>query len=146
LASLKSLHACLLAYEVLLPYPYDNLFCLWSELETLTTRPSMPLSVYLDTKTVHCQRRLNYIANLQIVMDLLTSLEVNPGLILIENTSKKFNQKHEMKAYIFTDFVNHFTTVTIEQYVIKFVSDLRQVSGFLCVLWSPQLVKLTAMI
>ena len=79
-------------------------------------------------------------------MDLLTSLEVNPGLILIENTSKKFNQKHEMKAYIFTDFVNHFTTVTIEQYVIKFVSDLRQVSGFLCVLWSPQLVKLTAMI
>jgi hypothetical protein len=70
----------------------------------------MPLSVYLDTKTVHCQRRLNYIANLQIVMDLLTSLEVNPGLILIENTSKKFNQKHEMKAYIFTDFVNHFTT------------------------------------
>ena len=51
-----------------------------------------------------------------------------------------------MKACIFTDFVNHFTTVTIEQYVIKFVSDLRQVSGFLCVLWSPQLVKVTAMI
>jgi len=79
LASLKSLHACLLAYEVLLPYPYDNLFRLWSELEPLTTRPAMPLSVYLDTKTVHCQRRFNYITNLQIVMDLLTSLERGGG-------------------------------------------------------------------
>ena len=34
----------------------------------------------------------------------------------------------------------------VQHYVIKFVSDLRQVSGFLRVLWFPPPIKLTAMI
>jgi hypothetical protein len=34
----------------------------------------------------------------------------------------------------------------IQHYVIKFVSDLRQVSDFLWVLWFPEPIKLTAMI
>ena len=35
---------------------------------------------------------------------------------------------------------------SIQHYVIKFVSDLRQVSGFLQVLWFPPPIKLTASI
>jgi hypothetical protein len=34
----------------------------------------------------------------------------------------------------------------VQHYVIEFVSDLRQVSGFLQVLWFPPPIKLTAMI
>jgi hypothetical protein len=33
-----------------------------------------------------------------------------------------------------------------EHYVIRYVSDLRQVSGFLQVIWFPPPIKLTAMI
>ena len=35
---------------------------------------------------------------------------------------------------------------SIQYHVIKFVSDLRQVSGFLLVVWSPPPIKLTATI
>jgi hypothetical protein len=35
---------------------------------------------------------------------------------------------------------------SIQHYVIKFVSDLRLVGGFLRVLWFPPLIKLTATI
>jgi len=34
----------------------------------------------------------------------------------------------------------------VQHYVIKFVSDLRQVGDFLWVLWFPPSIKLTAMI
>jgi hypothetical protein len=34
----------------------------------------------------------------------------------------------------------------VQHYVIKFVSDLRQVGGFLQVLWFPPQIKLTATI
>jgi len=45
----------------------------------------------------------------------------------------------------------HSTTHTcpgylIHNYLIKFVSDLRQVSGFLQLLWLPSPIKLTVMI
>ena len=35
---------------------------------------------------------------------------------------------------------------SMQHYVIKFVSDLRQVGGFLGILWFPPPIKLTAMI
>ena len=35
---------------------------------------------------------------------------------------------------------------SIQHYVIKFVSDVRQVGGFLWVLWFPPLIKLTSAI
>ena len=40
----------------------------------------------------------------------------------------------------------HGEVYSIQHYVIKFVSDLRQVSGFLWVLWFPPPIKLTATI
>jgi hypothetical protein len=40
----------------------------------------------------------------------------------------------------------HGEVYSIQQYVIKFVSDLRQVSGFLHVLWFPPPIKLTTTI
>jgi len=40
----------------------------------------------------------------------------------------------------------HDDVYLIQHYVIRFVSDLRQVSGFLCVLWFPPPIKLTATI
>ena len=40
----------------------------------------------------------------------------------------------------------HGEVYSIQHYVIKFVSDLRQVGGFLQVLWFPLPIKLTAMI
>ena len=47
---------------------------------------------------------------------------------------------------ITTKFVNlnpvHGKVYLIKHYVIKFISDLRQVSGFLLVLWFPQPIKL----
>ena len=39
----------------------------------------------------------------------------------------------------------HVEVCSIQHYVIKFVSDLRQVSGLLQVLWFPPPMKLTAM-
>jgi hypothetical protein len=38
----------------------------------------------------------------------------------------------------------HGEVYLIQHYVIKFISDLRQVSGFLRVLWFPPPIKLTA--
>jgi hypothetical protein len=38
----------------------------------------------------------------------------------------------------------HDEVYSIQHYVIKFVSDLRQVGGFLRVIWFPQPIKLTA--
>ena len=35
---------------------------------------------------------------------------------------------------------------SLQHYVIKFVSDLQQVGGFLPILWFPPPIKLTAMI
>jgi hypothetical protein len=40
----------------------------------------------------------------------------------------------------------HGEVYSIQHYVIKFVSDLRQVSGFLWILWFPPPIKLTATI
>jgi hypothetical protein len=40
----------------------------------------------------------------------------------------------------------HGEVYLIQHYVIKFVSDLRQVGGFLCVLQFPPPIKLTIMI
>ena len=40
----------------------------------------------------------------------------------------------------------HGEVYSMEHYVMKFVSDLRQVDGFLWVLWSPPPLKLTATI
>ena len=40
----------------------------------------------------------------------------------------------------------HIEVYTMQHYVIKFVSDLRPVGGFLCVLWLPPPLKLIAMI
>jgi hypothetical protein len=40
----------------------------------------------------------------------------------------------------------HAEVYSIQHYVIKFVSDLRQVSGFLRVLWFPPSIKLTTTI
>jgi hypothetical protein len=38
----------------------------------------------------------------------------------------------------------HGEVYSIQHYVIKFVSDLQQFGGFLCVLWFPPPIKLTA--
>ena len=40
----------------------------------------------------------------------------------------------------------HGEVYSIQHYVIKFVSDLRRVYGFLLVFWFPPPIKLTAMI
>ena len=40
----------------------------------------------------------------------------------------------------------HCDVYSIQLYVIKFVSDLRQVSGFLWVFWFPPPIKLTVRI
>ena len=51
---------------------------------------------------------------------------------------------------IITKVVNsnpvHCEVYSIQYYVIEFISDLRQVSGFLRVLWFPPPMKLTAVI
>ena len=47
---------------------------------------------------------------------------------------------------IITNVVSSNPTQAIQHYVIKFVNDLRQVGGFLRVLWFPLPIKLTAMI
>jgi len=40
----------------------------------------------------------------------------------------------------------HGEVYSIQHYVIKFISDLQQVGGFLWVLWFPPSIKLTATI
>ena len=54
-------------------------------------------------------------------------------------------------GFITTYAINEFKfqsgeVYSIQHYVIKFVSDLRQVKGFLWVLWFPPPIKLTVMI
>ena len=55
-----------------------------------------------------------------------------------------------MNKYVYTKAVSsnpaHGEVYSIQHYVIKFVSDLRQVNGFLRVLRFPPPVKLTATI
>ena len=59
-------------------------------------------------------------------------------------------QLHVQSVPITTKVVSsnpvHGEVYSIQHYVIKFVSDLRQVGGFLRVLRFPQPIKLTAMI
>jgi hypothetical protein len=49
-------------------------------------------------------------------------------------------------VHITTIVVSSNPFIAIQHYVIKFVSDLRQVGGFLWVLWFPPPIKLTATI
>jgi len=49
-------------------------------------------------------------------------------------------------VHITTNVVSSNPTQAIQHYVMKFVSDLRQVSCFLLVLWFPPPIKLTATI
>jgi len=58
------------------------------------------------------------------------------------NNSGSLQNIHSGEVY----FQHYVMVYSIQHYVIKFVSDLRQVSGFLWVLWFPQPIKLTAMI
>ena len=57
---------------------------------------------------------------------------------------------HMQSMHITTKVVSsnpvHGEVYSIQHYVIKFVSGLRQVGGFLRVLWFPPPIKLTAMI
>jgi hypothetical protein len=59
-------------------------------------------------------------------------------------------QLHVHLVPITTKFVSlnpaHGKVYSIQHYVIKFVSDMRQVDGFLQVLWFPPPIKLTATI
>jgi hypothetical protein len=53
----------------------------------------------------------------------------------------------EKKMYkVVSSNPTHGEVYSIQHYVIKFVSDLRQVGGFLWVLWFPPPIKLTATI
>jgi hypothetical protein len=51
---------------------------------------------------------------------------------------------HMTTKVVSSDHV-HGEVYSIQRYVIKFVSDLRQVGGFLSVLWFPSPKKLTTM-
>ena len=59
-------------------------------------------------------------------------------------------QLHMQSVPITTNVVSsnsvHGEVYSIQHYVMKFVSDLRQVDGFLRVLWFPPPIKLTATI
>jgi hypothetical protein len=50
------------------------------------------------------------------------------------------------KPKIIKQYLMMSEVYSIQPYVIKFVSDLRQVSGFLQVLWFPPSIKLAAKI
>jgi hypothetical protein len=58
---------------------------------------------------------------------------------------EEFKEEYPQKA---TDLwqVTHDEVYSIQHYVIKFVSDLRQIGGFLWVLQFPPPIKLTATI
>jgi len=53
---------------------------------------------------------------------------------------------YEISAYHHWCEFESWSGQGVQYYVIKFVSDLRQVSGFLCVLLFPPPIKLTATI
>jgi hypothetical protein len=55
-----------------------------------------------------------------------------------------FFKPHDIRSWIICEF--EFRLYPIQHYVIKFVSDLWQVDGFLRALWFPPPIKLTAMI
>ena len=51
-----------------------------------------------------------------------------------------------MVAKVVSSNLFHSEVYSIQHYVLKFVSDLRQVNGFLRVLWFSPPIKLTATI
>jgi len=57
-----------------------------------------------------------------------------------------FMQSESITTKVVSSYSTHGEVYSIQHYVIKFVSDLRQVGGFLRVLQFPQPIKLTAMI
>jgi len=64
-------------------------------------------------------------------------------MVVVFTTTYAFNVYHHWSC----EFEPRSDEVySIQHYVIKFVSDLRQVGGFHRVLWFPSPIKLTAMI
>ena len=62
----------------------------------------------------------------------------------INNFVRDFRQQN---SYSFDQVCDvQYSTLSIQHHVIKFVSDLRQVNGFLRVPWFPPSVKLTVTI
>ena len=55
-------------------------------------------------------------------------------------------QSVPITTYAVSSNPTHGEVYSIQHYVIKFVSDLWQVTGFLRVLWFPQTIKLTTTI
>ena len=68
-------------------------------------------------------------------------------LVLSEKKFLNETKKNLQVKWAVPNIPSHAGEVySIQHYVIKFVSDLRKVVGFLCVLWFPPPIKLTTTI
>ena len=70
---------------------------------------------------------------------------LNKG-IFFSNTTTIYKFVSHVKFKVVSLFPTHGEVYSIQHYVIKFISDLRHVGGFLLVLQFPPPIKLTAMI
>jgi len=60
--------------------------------------------------------------------------------------SEPFYQSVPFTNKVVSSKTVHGEVYSIQDYVIKFVSDLRQIGGFLVVLWFPSPIKVTSTI
>ena len=65
---------------------------------------------------------------------------------MVLNTSNTYLYPTRSTTKVVNSNPAHGELCSIQHYLIKFVSDLRQVGGFLHTLWFPPPIKLTAMI
>jgi hypothetical protein len=79
-----------------------------------------------------------------------SKVRISLGLWCLTPLSTMFQLYHVQSVFITTKVVNpnpvHVEVYLIQHYLIKFVSDLQQVGGFLQVLRFPPPIKLTATI
>ena len=100
-------------------------------------------------KLVHkqnCSHDFFYFINYNIILQLRYITIETKEVARIEYNMFLFPHSYSITTKVVSLNPAHGEVYSIQHYVIKFVSDLRQVSGFLHVLWINPPIKLTAMI
>jgi hypothetical protein len=89
-----------------------------------------------------------------LIINVLTKLQYGEYRLYFNRETDHYDENLFTTTYAISAYPNnvvslhltHGEVYSIQHYVIKFVSDLRQVGGFLGVLRFPQPIKLTATI
>ena len=89
------------------------------------------------------RKQIIYLKNLQMVRKLIILSEGTIVVVIVWLDLQLPLQSVPIITNVVSSNIADGEVYLIQHYVIKFVSDLQQVSGFLWVLWFPPPIKLT---